>query len=32
MKKYKKIYGFEYEGLFIDIGIPDDYLLANKIL
>ena len=32
MKKNKKIYGFEYEGLFIDIGIPDDYLLANKIL
>jgi D-glycero-alpha-D-manno-heptose 1-phosphate guanylyltransferase len=32
MKKNKKIYGLEYEGLFIDIGVPDDYLLANKIL
>ena len=28
----KKLYGFELRGLWVDIGIPEDYLRANSLL
>jgi D-glycero-alpha-D-manno-heptose 1-phosphate guanylyltransferase len=28
----RKVFGIEFKGKFIDIGIPEDYFLANKIL
>ena len=27
-----KLFGFEARGLWVDIGIPEDYLMANKLL
>jgi NDP-sugar pyrophosphorylase family protein len=28
----RKLYGFEFHGLWTDMGIPDDYLKANQII
>ena len=28
--KIHKIYGFDYNSYFIDIGVPTDYIKANK--
>jgi mannose-1-phosphate guanylyltransferase len=31
LAKEGKLYGYDFEGLWIDIGEPDDYLRANKL-